>query len=65
MFALADRAQGGPVPRAVVPRIQLEGPKISRNLTTLWYAKRVDERFKRCLGATDRGALERAIVPAL
>ncbi len=49
VFALADRAQGGPVPRAVVPRIQLEGPKISRNLTTLWYAKRVDERFKRCL----------------
>ena len=49
VFALADRAEGRPVPRAVVPRIQLEGPKISRNLTTLWYAKRVDERFKRCL----------------
>ena len=48
VFALADRAQGR-APRAVVPRIRLEGPKISRDLTTEWYAKRVDERFKRCL----------------
>ncbi len=47
VFALVDRA--GRAPRAVVPRIRLEGPKISRNLTTEWYAKRVDERFKRCL----------------
>lgn len=49
VFALADRAQGHPLPRAVLPRIRLEGPKISRNLTTEWYARRVDERFKRCL----------------
>jgi hypothetical protein len=37
------------MPRAVLPRIRLEGPKISRNLTTEWYARRVDERFKRCI----------------
>ena len=29
--------------------IRLQGPKISRNLTTDWYAHRVDERFARCL----------------
>jgi hypothetical protein len=49
VFALAAQAAGRPLPRAVVPQIRLEGPKISRNLTTDWYARRVDERFRRCL----------------
>ena len=49
VFALAAQAEGGPLPRAVVPQIRLEGPKISRNLTTDWYARRVDERFRGCL----------------
>jgi hypothetical protein len=33
----------------VVPRIRLQSPKISRNLTTDWYAHRVNERFQQCL----------------
>ena len=37
------------MPRAVVPRIKLESPKITRKLTTEWFAKRVDERYERCL----------------
>jgi uncharacterized protein DUF1615 len=49
VFALADQAEGRPMPRAVIPRIQLHGPKIARSLTTQWYARRVDQRFKRCL----------------
>jgi hypothetical protein len=49
VFAIADRKAGGSLPRAVVPHIQLAGPKITRNLTTDWYAHRVDTRFKRCL----------------
>jgi Protein of unknown function (DUF1615) len=49
VFALADQRQGRPVPRELLPRIQLRGPKISRNLTTQWYAQRVDQRFRRCL----------------
>jgi hypothetical protein len=49
VFALADRAKGRPIPRELLPQIQLHGPKISRNLTTAWYAGRVDQRFKRCL----------------
>ena len=49
VFALADRAAGQRLPRALVPRIQLHGPKIARSLTTAWYAHRVDQRFKRCL----------------
>lgn len=49
VFELAERARARPLPRALLPRIRLEGPKISRNLTTEWYARRVDGRFKQCL----------------
>ena len=49
VFALAEQSKGRPMPRELVPHIQLHGPKISRNLTTAWYAGRVDQRFKRCL----------------
>lgn len=51
VFALADQRSGLKLPRAMVPRIRLGGPKIKRNLTTDWYAHRVDDRFKRCLAA--------------
>ncbi|MCG8710417.1 DUF1615 domain-containing protein [Brenneria sp. 4F2] len=49
VYALADRAAGGKAPREVLPGIQLESPKITRKLTTAWFAKRVDERRQRCL----------------
>jgi Protein of unknown function (DUF1615) len=49
VFALADERTGTHLPRALVPRIKLAGPKIKRTLTTDWYAHRVDDRFKRCL----------------
>jgi Protein of unknown function (DUF1615) len=51
VFAMADQRSGFKQPRAVVPRIKLAGPKITRSLTTDWYAHRVDDRFKRCLAA--------------
>ena len=49
VFMLADRKSGRPLPRAVLPRIRLQGPKIERPLTTAWYARRVNERFDLCL----------------
>jgi hypothetical protein len=49
VFALAEKTERRPPPAAIVPRIKLHGPKISRSLSTDWYAHRVDERFKRCL----------------
>ncbi len=49
VFALADRTAKRPLPRAMVPMIKLHGPKLTRALTTSWYAHRVDGRFERCL----------------
>ena len=49
VFALADKKNGRRLPRAVLPRIRLEGPKIERPLTTGWYARRVNGRFERCM----------------
>lgn len=48
VFELAD-ATGRPVPRAVLPRIRLQSPKITRPLTTEWFARRVDDRYRACL----------------
>lgn len=44
VFALA-----GGVPRAMIPNIRLKSPKITRKLTTEWFATRVDARYERCL----------------
>jgi len=49
VFELADKAAGAPLPRALLPAIKLQGPKIKRQLTTEWYARRVEQRFKGCL----------------
>lgn len=49
VFALADQRAGRNLPRAALPNIVLKSPKITRRLTTEWFARRVDERFQRCL----------------
>ncbi len=49
VFALAEKAQHAPLPRAMVPRIDLSSPKITRKLTTQWYADRVEQRYRTCL----------------
>lgn len=47
VFELADAR--GRAPRALVPDIHLQSVKIVRKLTTDWYARRVDDRYRRCL----------------
>jgi hypothetical protein len=47
VFDLADASK--PLPRAVMPDIRLVSPKITRKLTTAWFADRANERYVRCL----------------
>jgi hypothetical protein len=47
VFELADART--PAPRAVLPGIRLQSVKITRQLTTEWFARRVDDRYRRCL----------------
>ena len=49
LYALAEARAGKPLPRAMIPGITLESPKITRELTTAWFATRVDERYRRCM----------------
>ncbi len=56
VFELAEAIERKPLPREVIPRITLESPKITRTLTTEWFARRVEDRHTRCMA--------RAKVPA-
>jgi hypothetical protein len=47
VFELADAR--APAPRALLPSIRLQSVKITRKLTTEWFANRVDDRYRRCL----------------
>ncbi|QNP39991.1 DUF1615 domain-containing protein [Lysobacter solisilvae (ex Woo and Kim 2020)] len=49
VYALAERKAGGPLARARLPQIDLSSPKITRKLTTAWFADRVNGRWKQCM----------------
>ena len=49
VYELAERLERKPLPRAVLPRIDLRSPKITRKLTTAWFAGRVQQRHRRCM----------------
>jgi hypothetical protein len=49
VFGLADQLKSGPAPRAVLPQIALHSPKITRNLTTDWFANRTESRYQACM----------------
>jgi hypothetical protein len=48
--------RGLPVPVAALPEIALKSPKITRHLTTQWFAERVEERYRRCLARDTDGS---------
>ncbi|MBI4999055.1 MAG: DUF1615 domain-containing protein [Rhodocyclales bacterium] len=49
VFALAEKAAGRPLPRQMLPRIDLDSPKFERKLTTEGFARRVAQRHQACL----------------
>jgi hypothetical protein len=49
VFEIADARIGRPAPRALVPGIPLNSPKITRQLTTDWFASRVEARHRACM----------------
>lgn len=48
-FVLAEQSTGHPLSRQVMPQIDLKSPKITRKLTTEWFARKVEGRFRTCL----------------
>ncbi|HVF62389.1 MAG TPA: DUF1615 domain-containing protein [Casimicrobiaceae bacterium] len=55
VHALAERQSGRPSTRAAMPRIPLKSPKITRKLTTEWFANRVNTRYETCLRRAAQG----------
>lgn len=55
VFALAEREARRPLPREVMPRIRLDSPKITRKLTTEWFATRVEKRYRGCMARAAAG----------
>jgi hypothetical protein len=50
-----------PAPYAVLPQVILESPKLSRKLSTAWFAQAVDRRFQSCLSTA--GVREPVVAP--
>lgn len=49
VFELANQQTGRILPQQVMPQIKLISPKITRKLTTQWFAERVDGRYQTCM----------------
>ena len=55
LYALAEKRAGRSLPRAQLPQIALDSPKITRKLTTEWFATRVEKRYRACEARAARG----------
>ncbi|MCR2746535.1 DUF1615 domain-containing protein [Limnobacter parvus] len=49
LFRLAEVKTGRVLPREQLPVIQLKSPKITRKLSTAWFANRVETRYNDCM----------------
>jgi hypothetical protein len=53
VFVVADKRNGKALPHATLPRIRLQSPKITRKLTTEWFANRVNQRYRKCMARNE------------
>ena len=53
LFNQAEKLAGKALPRQAMPKIDLKSPKITRQLTTEWFARRVESRYRNCLTRSD------------
>ena len=70
IFELAELAElaeqtGLAETRAVLPKIELRRLKITRPLTTEWFARRVEKHWTRCLERAGQGQLSRWALAAV
>lgn len=56
VFTQAEKATGATLPRQAMPQIDLKSPKIKRKLSTEWFARRVEGRYRACLARAESGA---------
>ena len=49
VFELANQQTGRTLAQQIMPNIELVSPKITRKLTTAWFANRVDGRYQTCM----------------
>ena len=52
--AVQERPGGRPAEYATLPDVALESPKLSRTLSTAWFARAVDRRYQACLARGPR-----------
>ena len=52
--AAAQQRTGRPAEYATLPEVALESPKLSRTLSTAWFARAVDRRYQACLARGPR-----------
>jgi hypothetical protein len=45
-----EEKRGRKAPYAKVPDVALDSPKLKKDLTTRWFAEKVDERYRKCRG---------------
>jgi len=60
VYRLAETSPAKRLPRAAMPQIRLSGPKIQRELTTEWFANRVETRWRRCVARGHTGDAARS-----
>jgi 5-methylcytosine-specific restriction endonuclease McrBC regulatory subunit McrC len=53
-----EQKTGSDAPYAIMPKVVISGPKLSRDYNTNWFAERVNGRYQNCMSKAKRIKLE-------